>query len=49
MKLHDATRDYLAYLQHEQGAAKTTFTTYQNRLNNLLRWLENERLPRARN
>lgn len=47
MTLYDASRDYLNFLRHEQGASKTTHTTYQNRLNNFLRWLEANGYPNA--
>lgn len=47
MKLYDATRDYLAYLRHEQGATPATHKTYQNRLNHFLRWLDDNGYPEA--
>ena len=45
MILHDAVCDYLNALRHEQGASLTTFTTYQNRLRNLCKWLEANGYP----
>ena len=48
MNLTDAVCDYLNALRHEQGASPTTFTTYQNRLRNLCKWLDANGYPDAR-
>ena len=45
MQLHDAARDYLRYLKHEQGATATTYRTYQSGLNAFLRWLQENGHP----
>jgi site-specific recombinase XerD len=45
MKLHDAARDYLAYLRHEQGATATTIRTYKSGLNSFLRWMQENGHP----
>jgi hypothetical protein len=37
MKLHDAAKDYLAYLKLEQGATKATNRTYGANLRAFLR------------
>ncbi len=40
MQLSDYCADYVAYLRHEQRAAKTTLTCYQCGLNGFLRWMQ---------
>ena len=45
MLLSDGIKDYLLFLQHEQGAAKTTLKAYRARLHNLTAWLASNGYP----
>ena len=40
MTLHDCIRDFLRYIQTEQGVRPTTYKAYQARLHNFHAWLE---------
>ena len=47
MLLSDVTRDYIAYLKHEEGCSPRTATTYQSRLRHHARWLDANGYPNA--
>jgi len=45
VKLIESIEDYLRYLQHEQGAAKTTYKSYHAYLLHFYQWLQANGYP----